>query len=195
MKTDYIDKSAGVSGGQAFDIRDWVEKGLSWGKYLSECKENVNRMSNIFRQLSVPKETIDFLRAKDVLTIVCIAEDWCPDCAQNVPLIAKLAEALPSTDLRLFFRDRNEKLMDHYLTNGKRVVPTAVFFDSKLNEMGKWAGPSRKAKVWTLETLVKGRKIADIPQEERERFGELYDEKFLSEFLNDSLSEIKALLS
>ncbi len=194
MKMDYVDKSAGENGGQAFDIRVWIEKGLSWDKYLSECKQNEDRMSKMYRKVSVPRDTIDFLKAKDVLTIVCISEDWCPDCAQNVPLMVKLAEALPSTDLRLFFRDRNEKLMDHYLTNGKRVVPTVVFFDSKLNEIGKWAGPSRKAKAWTLDTLVKGRRIGDIPQEERDRFGELYDEKFLSEFLNDSLSEITAAL-
>ncbi len=191
---DYVDKSVGENSGQAFDIRNWIEKGLSWDRYLSECKQNVDRMSKIYRELSIPRGPIDFFRTRDVFTIVCIAEDWCPDCVQNVPLIVKLAEALPSIDLRLFFRDGNEMLMDNYVTNGKRVVPTVVFFDSKLNEIGKWAGPSRKAKAWTIDTLVKGRKIADIPQEERDRFGVLYDERFLNEFVDDSLSEIEEIL-
>ncbi len=194
MDMNYLDKSVGDNGGRAFDIRTWIDKGLSWDKYLSECKQNVERMIGIYQRLSAPKERVEFLKAKGVHTILCIAEDWCPDCVQNVPLIVRLSEALPSADLRLFFRDKNEKLMDHYLTNGKKVVPTVIFFDNKLVELGKWAGPSRKAKTWTIDTLIKCRKIADIPQEERDSFGAVYDEKFLNEFVNESISEMEDIL-
>ncbi|MCL5268500.1 MAG: thioredoxin family protein [Bacteroidetes bacterium] len=151
-------------------------------------------MKSIYGRVTVPEKSTEFFREKGPMTIVCISEDWCPDCAQNVPLIVRLTERLPGTSVRFFFRDRNGALMDHYQTSGKRVVPTAVFFDSELNELGKWAGPSRKAKAWTNETLIRGRQISEIPRKELEEFGSLYDEKFLNEFYLDTLDELKSAL-
>lgn len=191
IKMSYVDRSAGEADG-SFDITEWMTKGLSWESYLSECDRNVERMKSMYEMVTIPKETIDFFKERGPFIILCIAEDWCPDCVQNVPLVVKLTESLPGTELKLFFRDKNEDLMNHYLANGKRVIPTVVLFDRDYNELGRWAGPSRKAKAWTIDTLVKGRKIADIPQEEKEKFGDLYDQRFLKEFLSDSLVELRA---
>lgn len=177
-----------------FDIHEWLEKGLTWEEYLAGCVKNVERMRSIYERVVVREDQVEFLRKKGNMTFVCISEDWCPDCAQNVPFIVKLTEHLPEADIRLFFRDRNEALMNHYLTNGKRVVPTLVFFDSELQELAKWAGPSRKAKIWTRNTLIKERKITEIPRDELEKFGPLYDEKFLNEFYLDTLEELRSVL-
>lgn len=194
MIMNYVDRSAGESGG-AFDIKEWMSKGLTWEDYLSGCNKNVDRMRGVYDKVSVPEDAVGFFKEKGPFNILCIAEDWCPDCVQNVPLMVRLAESLPGTELKLFFRDRNEDLMNHYLSNGKKVVPTVIFFDREYNELGKWAGPSRRAKAWTIDTLIKGRKIADIPQQEKDRFGDLYDQRFLKEFYLDSLGELRTALS
>jgi hypothetical protein len=175
-----------------FDISKWLELGLNWDEYLKRCKENIARMKSIYRTVSIPERILESFRQKGPMTIVCISEDWCPDCAQNVPLLVKLAEILPGTSIRLFFRDRNAALVNRYRTAGKRIVPTAVFFDADFNELGRWAGPSRKAKEWTNATLIKDRQVSDIPRKELDEFGPLYDEKFLSEFYLDSLDELSA---
>lgn len=194
MKMNYVDK---VEGGHDsnFHIEQWLEKGMSWENYISQSQENVDRMRKLYQELTISEPHVAYFRGKGPFTIVCISEDWCPDCAQNVPLIARLSESLPMTELKMYFRDRNKELMDHYETDGRRVVPTVIFLDRDLNELGRWAGPSRKAKTWTIETLIKGRKIDEIPQEERERFGRLYDTRFLQEFINDSLEEMKVAIS
>ncbi len=194
MRENFVDESAEGTGGSQFNIEEWIKRGINWQQYIASCTKNIGRMKDVYSRLSIPQETAGFFRSKGPFTIMCIAEDWCPDCVQNVPLLIRLSEALPMTRVRLFFRDRNKELMDHYKTSGKRIVPTVIFLDRDLNEVGRWAGPSRKAKKWTLETLVKGRKIEDIPQEERRKFGILYDEKFFTEFAGDSLSEMKAAL-
>ncbi len=177
-----------------FDIREWLGKGLTWEEYLAGCVKNVERMRSVYRKVVIPEDQIEFFRKKGNMTFVCISEDWCPDCVQNVPFVVRLAEHLPDVNIRLFFRDRNEALMDHYLTAGKKVVPTVVLFNSQLQELGKWAGPSRKAKIWTRSTLIKGRKITEIPRDELEKFGPLYDEKFLNEFYLDTLEELRSVL-
>ncbi len=195
MIDHFVDKSAGETGDSSFNIRDWINRGLNWQSYIAACTKNIGRMKDIYARLTVPEDEIAFFRAKGPFTIICIAEDWCPDCVQNVPLLIKLAESLPLTRIKFYFRDRNEDLMKHYLTNGKKVIPTFIFFDRDFNQLGKWSGPSRKAKAWTLDTLIKGRKIEDIPQEEKVKFDKLYDERFLNEFFTDSLSEIRSALN
>lgn len=194
MRNDFVEEPTQGQGSSQFNIQEWIRKGINWQQYIASCARNIGRMKDIYSKLTVPHESIAFFRSRGPFTIICIAEDWCPDCVQNVPLLIRLSESLPMTRVKLFFRDRNDELMQHYLTNGKRVVPTVLFLDRELNELGKWAGPSRKAKAWTLETLVKGRKIDDIPQEEKQKFGILYDDRFLKEFYADSLAEMKAAL-
>lgn len=194
MRKNFVDESAEGTGGLQFNIEEWISKGMNWPQYIASCTRNIGRMKDIYSRLSIPQETADFFKSKGPFTIVCIAEDWCPDCVQNVPLLIRLSESLPMTNVRLFFRDRNNNLMDHYLTNGKKIVPTVVFLDKSLNELGRWAGPSRKAKTWARETLIKGRKIEDIPEDEKRKFGILYDERFFKEFAADSLAEMKAAL-
>ena len=110
-------------------------------------------------------------------------------------MLVRLFEHFPQIILKLYFRDDNVYLIQHYLTNGKKVIPTVVFFDERLNELGRWAGPSRKAKKWTQDTLIKGRRIEEIPRDEIESFGRLYDEKFLTEFYRNSLEELEAVLA
>lgn len=194
METNHATRPKDKSGESHFNIKNWSPKGISWDTYIAMCSKNVRRMKSIYAKVNVPEEAVLFFQAKGPFNIVCVAEDWCPDCVQNVPLIVRLVESLPGTKLSLFFRDRNEELMNHYLTNGKRVIPTVIFLDRDFNELGRWAGPSRKAKTWTVDTLVKGRKIQDIPQEEKDRFGDLYDRKFLDEFFSDSLEEMRAAI-
>lgn len=195
MRRNFVDGSAGETGDSGFNIKDWIDRGINWQSYIVSCTRNIGRMKDIYSKVTIPEETVAFFRARGPFTIICIAEDWCPDCVQNVPLLIKLSESLPLTRIKFYFRDRNEQLMKHYLTKGKKVIPTVVFFDRDLNELGKWAGPSRKAKTWVTDTLIKGRKIEQIPQEEKEKFDKLYDERFLKEFYADSLTEMRAALS
>lgn len=69
-----------------------------------------------------------------------ISEDWCGDSAQNIPYIAKMAEANPFIDLRIIQRDSNIDIIDLYLTNGTRSIPIVAAFDKQGNELFKW-GP------------------------------------------------------
>jgi thioredoxin family protein len=67
-----------------------------------------------------------------------IAENWCGDVHRNSPLIARIAEAMPSCELRVFFRDQNLDLTDCFLNNGYRSIPIVVFFDKDWNEIGRF---------------------------------------------------------
>ena len=79
----------------------------------------------------------------DKLTWIVIAESWCGDAAQNLPVMAKIAETNPNITLRVVLRDDNPDLMNQYLTNGGKSIPKLICIDENFNELGTW-GPRPK---------------------------------------------------
>ncbi len=66
-----------------------------------------------------------FVREMNVLVVSGV---WCGDCAQQCPLLQRIAEANPGR-IRLRFVDRDEHadLADRVRINGGRRVPVAIF--------------------------------------------------------------------
>ncbi len=79
-----------------------------------------------------------------------ITEAWCGDSAQNLPVIARMAEASSGKiDLKIVLRDEHPELIDAYLTNGGRSIPKLISFDPENGvELFNW-GP-RPAGATTL---------------------------------------------
>jgi len=79
-----------------------------------------------------------------------ITETWCGDSAQNLPIIAKIAEASQGKiELKIMFRDEHPEWMDKYLTNGTRSVPKLIAFDENENELFTWGPRPEEAIVIT----------------------------------------------
>lgn len=75
---------------------------------------------------------------------VVLTEAWCGDAAQNIPIIAKMAEANPHIKIKLLLRDENPEVMQAYLTNGSKSIPKLICLKSdNLQELGTW-GPRPK---------------------------------------------------
>jgi len=71
---------------------------------------------------------------------IVITESWCGDSAQNLPVIAKLAQLNSNIDFKIVLRDSNLEFMDLHLTNTTRAIPKLVVFDENNNELFQW-GP------------------------------------------------------
>ena len=71
---------------------------------------------------------------------IVITESWCGDSAQNLPVIAKLAQLNSNIDFKIVLRDSNLEFMDLHLTNTSRAIPKLVVFDEDNNELFQW-GP------------------------------------------------------
>ncbi len=124
---------------------------------------NHQRSTRIYNQYVV---TDALLRAIDALPAkvqwLVITEPWCGDSAQNLPVIAKVADASNGKiDLRIVYRDTNLDLIDQFLTNGGRSIPKLL----QLNEQGEltatW-GPRPAA----AQQLVADLRAANIPHDD-----------------------------
>ena len=74
------------------------------------------------------------------MPVLVISGLWCGDCAQQVPLLTRLAEANPQAiDLRILDRDQHPDLQKQVRVNGGDRVPVAIFCAEDYEMVG-WFG-------------------------------------------------------
>ena len=113
--------------------------GLTWKDYMAQMGDTRARTEDNYQKSALTEEERKFFSGiSQVRYVLMLAENWCGDVHRNSPLIAHIAEAMPSCDLRVFFRDQNLDLADSFLNNGYRSIPVVVFFDKDWNEIGRW---------------------------------------------------------
>jgi len=146
-------------------IDDLLEEGKTTGTNHSDAmidytKMNVQRMKRLDKQVELSESLQEELEALDRKRIwLVLTEAWCGDAAQNVPVIAKMAEQTDNIDLKFILRDENLEIMDEYLTNGGRSIPKLVCLDAEtLDELGSW-GPrpveaQQKAMQWKKDESI-----------------------------------------
>ena len=118
-----------------------------------------------WKRADVPAELVaELVGVCQPLHLVNLNEDWCFDAISTTPAIAKLAELLPATDLRVFGRDANPDLMDAHLSGpeGKsRAIPVVIVYDDQWRERGWWGSRPRPLQEW-VET-----EGTRVPKEEK----------------------------
>ncbi|MBI2544224.1 MAG: thioredoxin family protein [Candidatus Rokubacteria bacterium] len=113
--------------------------GLTWKDYLAQMGDTRARTEdNYAKSVLAEDERTFFSGLGDVRYALMLAENWCGDVHRNSPLLARICEAMPNCELRVFFRDENLDLADCFLNNGYRSIPVLVFFDRDWNEIGRW---------------------------------------------------------
>ncbi|HHY35674.1 MAG TPA: thioredoxin family protein [Firmicutes bacterium] len=120
------------------------QEGLSFEQYLTHSSMNVPTMRENFNETEPGQASAQYFEGlcrklePAAIRVLALSEDWCGDCVENVPIVAKLAHLYPVFELRIFPRDENLDIMDQYLTEGKRVIPVFVFFDEAGEEIGRF---------------------------------------------------------
>lgn len=109
---------------------------------IEATKINAQRMKRIDKQIELNVKTISMIiNFNEKWKWIVLAESWCGDGAQNIPLIAKIAKHTPNIELKIILRDENPEIMNMYLTNGSKSIPKLICINSKTTEeIGTW-GP------------------------------------------------------
>jgi len=108
--------------------------------YLPMNRQRMQRLNKTFKPSPEIAEMLNALHKKYHWLV--IAEPWCGDVSQILPVIAAFADAAGSNiQLRIAYRDANPELMDAHLTGGvSRSIPVLLQFDENFNLTGSW-GP------------------------------------------------------
>lgn len=105
-------------------------------------KVNIYRMHRLDKTIVLEAGLIEKLKSVDEKwTWLILTEGWCPDSAQNIPVLVKMAQLNENITLKLLLRDENPEIMNKYLTNGARSIPKFICLKTDtLAEIGTW-GP------------------------------------------------------
>jgi thioredoxin-like negative regulator of GroEL len=135
-------------------IKGLLVEGKSTGSEQNEAlfdysQLNDKRMDRLDKTLKISEETQNSLnQLKDGFTFLVIAEGWCGDAAQILPVINKIAEASTKINLKVVCRDENDELMNQFLTNGTKSIPKIIIVDNNNEVINSWGPrPSIAAKM------------------------------------------------
>ncbi|MBP6001066.1 MAG: thioredoxin family protein [Flavobacterium sp.] len=126
---------------------DLVAQGKPTGHDLSEAlahyaELNETRMNRLEKTITLTDAVIQTLQnsSKNVIWLV-LAESWCGDAAQILPVLNKMSEASNTIQLNIVLRDDHDALMQLFLTNGAKSIPKLIILDAQtLNVVADW-GP------------------------------------------------------
>lgn len=128
-------------------ISDLLAEGKSTGNEQSEdllqySVLNEIRLRRLDKTIVVPEEISGPLKELENEYIwLVIAEGWCGDAAQILPILNKMALESDKIDLKIVFRDSNDELMNRFLTNGARAIPKLLIIDKESGKVCNHWGP------------------------------------------------------
>jgi hypothetical protein len=167
-------------------LDSWWDEGFTWNRYLAdEVSEHVDLWAGVYRKSKIPEWAVEELEALGrSWNLMAIAEDWCGDASNLVPIFARLAEASPRVDFRILNRDENPELMDMYLTNGSRSIPIVVIMDEEFRPVGRWGPrPAELQEFVITEKRAARRTSSEIYKDARQWYARDRGETTLRELL------------
>jgi len=120
-----------------------AENMIEYTKMNEQRRKRLDKTTIINPQLAQEIKAVDHRWYWLILT-----EAWCGDAAQNIPVLAKMAELNDNIELKLLLRDENLEVMEGYLTNGGKSIPKLVCLKQEdLSEVGEWGPRPKPAQV------------------------------------------------
>jgi hypothetical protein len=133
------------------DFKTLWDKGLTFEAFVASCKaEYCGLWQGIYDLARVPEWARAAVPEGMERKLLVIAEDWCGDASNTVPIVAKLADAIAGLELRVIQRDTYPEVMDQYLTNGGRSIPIIIALDENYQEVGHWGPRPTELQAWVM---------------------------------------------
>ena len=150
------------------DFRTIWQTAIPYSRFVAEARQHRELWEGIYRTAHIPRWAVEQAceRGKNRRLLV-LAEDWCGDASNTVPILAKLGDEASCLELRILKRDENPELMDRYLTNGARSIPIVIVLDEEFRELGHWGPRPAELQQWVLENKGKMSKEELYPQVRR----------------------------
>lgn len=166
-------------------IKNSLDKGISYKAYRTHLKAmladnkiytesaadamlnytalNDSRMDRLDKTIKLlPDTQMATEQLKNSFSFLVISEGWCGDAAQILPVLNKIAESSNKIDLKIVFRDENEELMNHFLTNGSKSIPKIIIVDSNNRVIGSWGPRPSIATKMVLDYKEKNGSLDDV---------------------------------
>lgn len=130
-------------------LRDRWASAVTLDEFIDGAEANQELWRSIRDRARVSAEVVDRLRVHSApRKLLVLLEDWCGDAVNTVPVLARLADALPNLELRVLRRDESPELMDSHLSGTSRAIPVVIIIDENFHELGWWGSRPRPLQAW-----------------------------------------------
>ena len=142
-----------------WQFADRWDQALTYERFVLESTEHCGLWTGVYQIAKVPAWALDEAAALgEKIRLVVLAEDWCGDATNTVPVLAKWAEQAHNVELRILRRDQHPDIMDRYLTNGtSRSIPVVIVLTEDMQELGWWGPRPDALEAWVTAERVAGR--------------------------------------
>jgi thioredoxin family protein len=145
-------------------------------------RENRDVVAQVEREITLDRACLEALeRLREQLRVLVLAEDWCRDSVDNLPILMALAVASGKLDVRIFSKEQAPELMALYLKDGKyESLPVFVFLADDFSEIGRFI--ERPDTVTELRGRLKRERggsdlpMSALPDQERATVRQLIEE-------------------
>ena len=137
---------------------------LPFHDFVAASTQHRGLWEGIHRIAILPEWTAELDFSAMPRRLLVIAEDWCGDASNTIPILAKLVERLPGVELRILRRDEYPEVMDLYLTGESRSIPIVIALDEGFREVGHWGPRPTELQAWVMEKLGTAPKGELYPQ-------------------------------
>ncbi|NNG16196.1 MAG: thioredoxin family protein [Gemmatimonadales bacterium] len=128
----------------------WTEA-ISFDEFVAAATKHQALWSGVYRTAQIPNWALEAVPAGTNRNFLVIAEDWCGDASNTVPVVAKLADHVAGLNLKIIRRDEHPEVMDRYLTNGSRSIPIVIALDAGFQELGHWGPRPEELQRFVME--------------------------------------------
>jgi hypothetical protein len=126
--------------------------GETFTEFLAKPKKYKELWDALYKRAVVPEAIL--ARSKTLEQpwhLFVLSEEWCGDSINTLPLVARLAEAMPGLDMRIVERDSNPDLIDAHLTGTSRSIPVIMLLDGDYTERAWWGPRPRPLQEWVIK--------------------------------------------
>ena len=146
------------------DFAGLWDKALPFDEFVAASEKQRGLWEGLHRIAVVPAWAIAAVPSGVKRKLLVIAEDWCGDASSTIPVVARMAEAVPGLELRIIRRDEHPEVMDQYLSNGSRSIPIVIALDENFRELGHWGPRPGALQAWVMANRLKVPKAELYPQ-------------------------------
>jgi len=130
-------------------VEQAYRNGLTFEAYRARMRVHVHAFNDLYGRLAFVREHEAGSAPLAACRILILTEDYCIDSLLNVPLIARLAEASPGTELRIASRDAYARLASCFPGRcGASRLPTVIFLRGPVQVLGYWSERSKSDHAW-----------------------------------------------
>lgn len=149
-------------------MQDLWDESIGYGKFVEEARKNRPLWEGVYRMARIPPWAVEQACAHAGRSrLLVIAEDWCGDASNTVPVLAKLGDEAECLEMRLIKRDEHSEVMDRYLTNGTRSIPIVIALNEAYEEIGHWGPRPAELQAWVMDNKDRMPKTELYPETRR----------------------------